>query len=140
MPGSPGTRDFGAWLGGKPPKGDLSPEEYKRQLGRTPEPSGRQRPHRWDSARGPHPRGASGRRAWRAARGRGRSGGDLVRHAHAVELVHEGMPLNVIRRQLGHTNLGVASIYLQGIDNAEIIATVHVRHAPMVPASTRLRL
>jgi hypothetical protein len=38
--------------------------------------------------------------------------------------VHEGVPL----------------IYLQGIDNAEIIATVHARHAPMVPASTRLRL
>jgi site-specific recombinase XerD len=54
--------------------------------------------------------------------------------------VHEGVPLNVIQRQLGHTNLGVASIYLQGIDNAEIIATVHARHAPMVPASTRLRL
>jgi site-specific recombinase XerD len=54
--------------------------------------------------------------------------------------VHKGVPLNVIQRQLGHTNLGVASIYLQGIDNAEIIATVHARHAPMVPASTRLRL
>jgi hypothetical protein len=39
---------------------------------------------------------------------------------------------------LGHTNLGVTSIYLQGIDNAEIIATVHARKAPMIPASTRL--
>jgi hypothetical protein len=37
---------------------------------------------------------------------------------------------------LGHTNLGVTSIYLQGIDNAEIIATVHGRSAPMIPAST----
>src|SRR5215216_5594223 len=35
---------------------------------------------------------------------------------------------------------GIASIYLQGVDNAEIIATVHTRRAPMVPASTRLRL
>jgi integrase len=31
-------------------------------------------------------------------------------------------PLTVIQRQLGHSNLGVTSIYLQGIDNAEIIA------------------
>jgi integrase len=51
-----------------------------------------------------------------------------------------GVPLNVIQRQLGHTNLGVTSIYLQGIDNAEIIATVHARKAPMIPASTGLRI
>jgi site-specific recombinase XerD len=63
-----------------------------------------------------------------------------LRHAHAVELAHEGVPLNVIQRQLGDTNLGVTSIYLQGIDNAEIIATVHARKAPMIPASTGLRL
>jgi site-specific recombinase XerD len=63
-----------------------------------------------------------------------------LRHAHAVELAHEGVPLNVIQRQLGHTNLGVTSIYLQGIDNAEIIATVHARKAPMIPARTGLRL
>jgi hypothetical protein len=30
-------------------------------------------------------------------------------------------------------------IYLQGIDNAEIIATVRTRHAPMIPATTGLR-
>jgi site-specific recombinase XerD len=62
------------------------------------------------------------------------------RHAHAVELAHEGVPLNVIQRQLGHTNLGVTSIYLQGIDNAEIIATIHARKAPMIPASAGLRI
>jgi integrase/recombinase XerD len=37
-----------------------------------------------------------------------------VRHAHAVEMAREGVPLTVIQRQLGHANLGVASIYLQG--------------------------
>jgi site-specific recombinase XerD len=63
-----------------------------------------------------------------------------LRHAHAIELAHEGVPLTIIQRQLGHTNLGVTSIYLQGIDNAEIIATVHARKAPMIPASTELRL
>ena len=36
-----------------------------------------------------------------------------LRHAHAIELAHEGVPLNVIQRQLGHRNLGVTSIYLQ---------------------------
>jgi hypothetical protein len=41
---------------------------------------------------------------------------------------------------LGHTNLGVTSIYLQGIDNAETIATVHARKAPMIPASTGLHI
>ena len=63
-----------------------------------------------------------------------------LRHAHAVELAHEGVPLTIIQRQLGHTNLGVTSIYLRGVDNAEIIATVHARKSPMIPASTELRL
>jgi site-specific recombinase XerD len=34
-----------------------------------------------------------------------------LRHAHAVELAREGVPLNVIQRQLGHANLGTTSIY-----------------------------
>jgi integrase len=55
---------------------------------------------------------------------------------HAVELAREGVPLIVIQRQLGHSNLGITSIYLQGIDNAEIIDTVHGRRAPMIPVST----
>jgi integrase len=33
-----------------------------------------------------------------------------LRHAHAVELAREGVPLNVIQRQLGHANLGTTSI------------------------------
>jgi integrase len=49
-------------------------------------------------------------------------------------------PHFVIQRQLGHSNLGITSIYLQGIDNAEIIETVHARRAPMVPARTTIRL
>jgi site-specific recombinase XerD len=63
-----------------------------------------------------------------------------LRHAHAVELAREGVPLIVIQRQLGHSNLGITSVYLQGIDNAEIIDTVHARRAPMVPVSASLRL
>jgi site-specific recombinase XerD len=42
-----------------------------------------------------------------------------LRHAHAVEMAREGVPLNAIQRQLGHTDLGVTSIYLQGIDNSD---------------------
>jgi site-specific recombinase XerD len=61
-----------------------------------------------------------------------------LRHAHAVELAREGVPLIVIQRQLGHSNLGITSIYLQGIDNAEIIETVHGRRQPMIPVSTSL--
>jgi site-specific recombinase XerD len=62
-----------------------------------------------------------------------------LRHAHAVEMAREGVPLVVIQRQLGHANLGITSVYLQGIDNAEIIDTVHSRSAPMMPASAGLR-
>ena len=61
-----------------------------------------------------------------------------LRHAHAVELAREGVPLIVIQRQLGHSNLGITSVYLQGIDNAEIIETVHSRRQPMIPVSTSL--
>jgi len=63
-----------------------------------------------------------------------------LRHAHAVEMAHEGVPLIVIQRQLGHSNLGITSIYLQGIDNAEIIDAVHACRAPVVPVSVSLRL
>ena len=51
-----------------------------------------------------------------------------------------GLPLIVIQRQLGNSNLGITSIYLQGIDNAEIIDAVHARRAPMIPVSASLRL
>jgi hypothetical protein len=49
-------------------------------------------------------------------------------------MAREGVPLIVIQRQLGHTNLGLTSSSLQGINSAEIIEAVHVRHAPMVPS------
>lgn len=61
-----------------------------------------------------------------------------LRHAHAVEMAREGVPLVVIQRQLGHANLGVTSIYLQGIDNSEIIDTVHARRSPVIPAAAGL--
>ncbi len=39
--------------------------------------------------------------------------------------------MNIIRRQLGHTDLGTTSTYLHGIDPSEIVNAVHSRRAPM---------
>ncbi len=80
------------------------------------------------------------RRTAAAAGVRRRFAPHQLRHAHAVEMAREGVPLNVIQRQLGHSNLGITSVYLQGIDNAEIIETVHARRAPMVPVRATLGL
>jgi site-specific recombinase XerD len=63
-----------------------------------------------------------------------------LRHAHAVEMAREGVPLNVIQRQVGHVNLGVTSVNLDGIDTAEIIVTVHNRRSPMISASAGLMI
>lgn len=57
-----------------------------------------------------------------------------LRHAHAVELAREGVRIELIQRQLGHSNLGVTSIYLQGIGGGEVIEAIGARRAPMVPA------
>jgi site-specific recombinase XerD len=34
-----------------------------------------------------------------------------LRHAHAIEMAHEGIPLPIIQRQLEHAHLGITSIY-----------------------------
>jgi len=52
----------------------------------------------------------------------------------------EGVPFNVIQRQLGHADLGVTSVYLQGIDNTEVISTVRSGLAPPMPASAGLMM
>ena len=80
------------------------------------------------------------RRTAAAAGVRRRFAPHQLRHAHAVEMAREGVPLIVIQRQLGHSNLGNTSVYLQGIDSGEIIETVHARRAPMIPVSASLRL
>jgi len=63
-----------------------------------------------------------------------------LRHAHAVEMSREGVPLLIIQRQLGHANLAITSVYLRGIDNTEIVHTVHERPAPTIPAHHGLHL
>jgi site-specific recombinase XerD len=80
------------------------------------------------------------RRTAAAAGVRRRFAPHQLRHAHAVEMAREGVPLIVIQRQVEHSNLGITSIYLQGIDSGEIIETVHARRAPMIPVSASLRL
>src|SRR5206468_5578977 len=79
------------------------------------------------------------RRTAAAAGVRRRFAPHQLRHAHAVEMAHERIPLPIIQRQLGHAYLGVTSIYLQGIDNAEIIDAVHARRPPVIPATAGLR-
>ena len=98
-----------------------------------------QRPHRGRAWHASAARAALRRRAAHAGVRR-RFAPHQLRHAHALELLREGVPLNVIQRQLGHRNLGVTSIYLQGIDPDEIIQTVHARRPPMIPASMGLAL
>jgi hypothetical protein len=57
-------------------------------------------------------------------------GGDVAR----------GCPPAGIQRQLGHANLAITSVYLRGIDNTEIVHTVHERPAPTSPAHNGLSL
>jgi len=70
-------------------------------------------------SRGRHWSGAAARADLRrtavAAGVRRRFAPHQLRHAHAVEMAREGVPLIVIQRQLGHSNLGITS---QGRDGA----------------------
>jgi site-specific recombinase XerD len=97
--------------------------------------NGSTRGRRWSSAAAR----ADMRRTAAAAGVRRRFAPHQLRHAHAVALAREGVPLIVIQRQPGRSNLGITSIYLQGIDNAETIETVHARRAPMIPVNASLR-
>ncbi len=80
------------------------------------------------------------RRVARDAGVRRRFAPHQLRHAHAIELLHEGIPLPLIQRQLGHSYLSTTGTYLQGIDSEEIISAVHARRAPMMHASAGLEL
>jgi site-specific recombinase XerD len=80
------------------------------------------------------------RRVARDADVRRRFAAHQLRHAHAVELLHEGIPLPLIQRQLRHSYLSTTGTYLQGIDSEEIISAVHGRRATMMHASAALKL
>jgi integrase len=53
-------------------------------------------------------------------------------------MAREGAPPNVIQRQLGHADLASTSVYLQNVDNTEVISAVRSRQAPVMPASAGL--
>jgi site-specific recombinase XerD len=63
-----------------------------------------------------------------------------LRHAMAVELAREGVPLPILQRQLGDRNMATTSIYLSGIGIDEVIGRVAARPAPMMSASAGLEL
>ncbi len=50
-----------------------------------------------------------------------------LRHTHAAQLASEGVPINVISRQLGHANIGTTSRYLDHISPTQIIETMRAR-------------
>jgi integrase/recombinase XerD len=58
-----------------------------------------------------------------------------LRHAPAVEMGPRRCAADRHPPPARHSNFGITSIYLQGIDNAEI-DTVYARHAPMSRVST----
>jgi integrase len=53
-------------------------------------------------------------------------------------MAREGVPFNVVQRQLGHADLGITSGYLRRIHNTGAIAAVCGRPAPTIPATAGL--
>jgi site-specific recombinase XerD len=60
-----------------------------------------------------------------------------LRHTHAAELAREGVPLHVIRRQLGHADLATTARYVDHLTPLEVVRAMQVRewvdftsHAP----------
>jgi site-specific recombinase XerD len=61
-----------------------------------------------------------------------------LRHTHASELAREGVPVHIIRRQLGHFSLETTARYIDHLEPTEVIAAMQHRewhHEP--PASVR---
>jgi len=44
-----------------------------------------------------------------------------LRHTHAFELSQEGVPINVIQRQLGHSNSAITSGYIDHINPKQVV-------------------
>jgi site-specific recombinase XerD len=74
-------------------------------------------------------------RRWTATAARGE-----MRDLAAAAGAREGVAVNIIQRQLGHTDLGTTSTYLQGIDPSEIIDAITSRRAPMISMTASLNL
>jgi site-specific recombinase XerD len=50
-----------------------------------------------------------------------------LRHSHAAELANEGVPLHVIRQQLGHASLAVTDRYIQALQPADVVQAMQER-------------
>lgn len=50
-----------------------------------------------------------------------------LRHTHASELAREGVPVHVIRRQLGHSNLATTERYIDHLTPMDVIEAMQVR-------------
>lgn len=50
-----------------------------------------------------------------------------LRHTHAFELAMEGVPVHVIQRQLGHTNLNTTERYISHVAPAQLIRAMQAR-------------
>lgn len=50
-----------------------------------------------------------------------------LRHAHAAELARDGVPTNLIQKQLGHASLAVTSRYLDHVAPADLIEAIRSR-------------
>lgn len=50
-----------------------------------------------------------------------------LRHTHAAELASEGVPINIISKQLGHSNIATTSHYLDHIAPQQVIETMRNR-------------
>jgi integrase/recombinase XerC len=51
-----------------------------------------------------------------------------LRHTFAMELMEEGVPLNVISKAMGHSNSGTTAIYLDHIAAPEVVNTLRARN------------
>src|SRR2546428_7080769 len=49
------------------------------------------------------------------------------RHTHAAQLAHDGLPMNLIQAQLGHSSLATTSRYLAHIAPAELVKAMQAR-------------
>jgi site-specific recombinase XerD len=51
----------------------------------------------------------------------------IFRHSHAAELAAEGIPMNVIQQQLGHSSLATTSRYLQHVHPLQVVEAMQSR-------------
>lgn len=62
-----------------------------------------------------------------------------LRHTHASELAREGVPVHIIRKQLGHSSLATTERYIDHLEPREVIAAMQTREwAHESPPSARM--